>query len=176
MNRKGFVWVLVLLVAALALVACGGGANNDAAGTGGQVEGTPIVDAPPLGTVPGATPSGGAPEAVGPTVDVAAQLGAGGFQVEEGETLSDSPFDASGRVIRVNGADVQIYKFDTPEDAAVAVQTVSPDGSSIGTSMVSWIATPHLYYSGDTIATYAGDDPEIIGALEGLFGQQFAGG
>ena len=53
-------------------------------------------------------------------------------------------FSVKGLVINVNGEGVQVFEYDTANEAASEAETISPDGSSIGTSMVSWIATPHF--------------------------------
>jgi hypothetical protein len=52
---------------------------------------------------------------------------------------------------------------------------VAPDGGSIGTSMVTWVATPHFYKTGRILVLYVGDDQAILDLLEGALGPQFAG-
>ncbi len=53
--------------------------------------------------------------------------------------------------------------------------TVSADGSSIGTTMMTWVATPHFYKAGKLIGLYVGDDSNVLGILEEVLGPQFAG-
>jgi len=59
----------------------------------------------------------------------------------------------------VNGNDVQ----------------VAPDGRSMGTAMVTWVASPHFYMSGTLIVLYVGDDAALQTLLEEALGPQFAG-
>ena len=58
----------------------------------------------------------------------------------------------------------------------VEAELVASDGSSVGTSMMAWIATPHFYINGMLIVLYVGDSSETIGLLEDALGPQFAGG
>lgn len=46
----------------------------------------------------------------------------------------------------------------------------------IGTSMVTWIDTPHFYEAGRIIVLYLGNDQTILGLLNKVIGAQFAGG
>jgi hypothetical protein len=52
---------------------------------------------------------------------------------------------------------------------------VSPDGGSIGTSMVIWMDAPHFYKAGHIIVLYVGSDATMLDLLEGALGAQFAG-
>ncbi len=52
---------------------------------------------------------------------------------------------------------------------------MSAGGSSIGTTMVTWVAAPHFYKSGRLIVLCVGDDAGVIAALEAALGAQFAG-
>jgi hypothetical protein len=52
---------------------------------------------------------------------------------------------------------------------------VDADGGSIGTSMVTWVATPHFYKKGRILVLYIGDNAETLKALESVLGPQFAG-
>ena len=76
----------------------------------------------------------------------------------------------------VNGEDVQAFEFASAEEADTAAETVSADGSSIGTSMVGWVAPPHFYKAGKLIVIYVGSDSDVINALREAMGSQFAGG
>lgn len=52
---------------------------------------------------------------------------------------------------------------------------VAPDGGSIGTSMVTWVDTPHFYKAGRIIVLYVGSDETVLGLLAKVMGAQFAG-
>ena len=49
---------------------------------------------------------------------------------------------------------------------AIWFWTAPPDGSSIGTSMVSWVATPHFWSLEKLIVLYVGENEDIIDSLE----------
>ncbi|MEE8413095.1 MAG: META domain-containing protein, partial [Dehalococcoidales bacterium] len=98
-----------------------------------------------------------------------------GATVEPAGELTQPFFSVSGRVIVVSGGDVQVFEYADGAAAEAEVALVSPDGSSIGTSMVSWIASPHFYQAGRLIVLYVGDGTDVINVLEAVLGQQFAG-
>jgi len=107
---------------------------------------------------PGASPATGAP---GPADDVAAALRAAGLTVEDtGQTVRQPFFAPVGHVLRVNGADMQVYVYPTVTDREAAQATINPDGS-IGTTMVTWIAPPHVASAGTVLTV-------LLTADEGL--------
>jgi hypothetical protein len=106
---------------------------------------------------------------------VAAKLQAGGVTVEMGEILSQPFFSAPGQILLVNGQEVQLFTYEDTAVAEAEAAEVAPSGS-IGTNMVSWIATPHFYRNQNIIALYVGDDEATLVALQSAFGPQFAGG
>ncbi|HKZ45013.1 MAG TPA: hypothetical protein VJZ78_08265 [Anaerolineales bacterium] len=98
-----------------------------------------------------------------------------GAEVELGDNVEQPFFTVAGQIIKVNGMDVQVFEYETAEALEADVAQISPDGGSVGTSMVGWIATPHFYKSGRLIALYVGDDQATLDLLEGALGAQFAG-
>lgn len=95
--------------------------------------------------------------------------------VEPAGELSVSFFSAKGYAMQVNDEDVQVYEYNDESKANEEAKQVSADGTSVGTSSISWIGPPHFYKKGKIIVTYAGSNKEIIQLLEKLLGQQFAG-
>ncbi|HYN87782.1 MAG TPA: hypothetical protein VER55_04605 [Ardenticatenaceae bacterium] len=132
---------------------------------------TPTVAAP--ATQPDAESEGGTVEDLAGLVSA---LEGQGANVEEGETVEQSFFPVSGRIVRVNGQDVQVFEFEDVDAAQAAAATVDRTGSSIGTSMVGWVDTPHFYHQGRLIVLYIGSDAAVLEALEAALGAQFAGG
>jgi hypothetical protein len=118
-----------------------------------------------------------APQA-GPVEDHAGlvdALRAAGATVEAGDPVEQVFFTVTGQIIKVNGADVQVFEYETPEVMEADAAQVAADGGSIGTSMVTWVATPHFYKAGRILVLYVGDDQAILELLEGALGPQFAG-
>jgi hypothetical protein len=102
-------------------------------------------------------------------------LRAAGATVELGESVEQVFFSVSGDILKVNGADVQVFEYNSVEAMEADAVQISDDGSSIGTSMVTWMATPHFYKAGRILVLYVGDDQSILELLEGTLGPQFAG-
>ncbi len=114
----------------------------------------------------------------GPVEDQASlidALRAAGANVEPGEAVEQVFFSVSGQILKVNGADVQIFEYESAAAMETDAAQVAPDGGSIGTSMVTWIATPHFYKSGRLIVLYVGDDTVVLDLLKSVLGGQFAG-
>ncbi len=102
-------------------------------------------------------------------------LRASGAEVNPAGVVSQPFFTVQGQVLSVDGEDVQVFEFASAEEADTVTQRISADGSSIGTSMVGWVAPPHFYKAGQLIVIYVGSDDGVISALQKGMGAQFAG-
>ena len=98
-----------------------------------------------------------------------------GSAVESLNPISQPFFVPEGRVIRVDGSEVQVFEYPSEDDALSAAGTISSDGGSIGTSMVSWIEAPHFFRSGSLIVLYVGEKDPVVEALQVVLGLQIAG-
>ena len=94
--------------------------------------------------------------------------------VDPAGTLSQPFFAPQGQLISVDDQDVQAFEFASGDEADTVAETVSADGSSIGTSMVRWIAPPHFYKVGRLIVLYVGCDGDVVDVLEETMGPEFA--
>jgi len=103
------------------------------------------------------------------------QLRSTGLSVEpEGEV--DQPyFSVEGRLIQVGSEEVQVFQYPDTTAADKEAALVSPDGSTVGTSKLHWIAPPHFYKKGKLLVLYVGDDAQVLKALEAALGKPFAG-
>ncbi len=97
------------------------------------------------------------------------------LEVEFEDEIVQDFFDPAGKLISVDGEEIQVFEFPSQADAVRAAGSISPEGSSIGTTMVTWIAPPHFYQSGNLIVIYVGTDADTILMLEELLGEQLAG-
>jgi hypothetical protein len=120
----------------------------------------------------GASPQ---PVAVEDQASLVTALEAAGAAVEAGESITQAFFSPEGNIIKVNGADVQVFEYESTEAMESESSQVAPDGGSVGTSMMMWVDTPHFYKAGRIIALYVGSDTTILGLLEQILGPQFAG-
>lgn len=98
-----------------------------------------------------------------------------GLGVSVGAAASQPFFGASGRAINVSGEAVQVFEYGTEGGAAADAAQVAPDGGTIGTTSVLWVAPPHFFRKGRLIVLYVGESPSITRALTSLLGRQFAG-
>lgn len=103
-------------------------------------------------------------------------LRAAGAKVEPGDVIEQPFFPVPGKVVKINGQDVQVFVFADEAAAQAAAATVPPNGSTFATMIVDWMAPPHFYQRGRIVALYVGTDAATIQLLTALLGQQFAGG
>lgn len=99
-----------------------------------------------------------------------------GATVEIGEPLSQPFLSVEGNIIKVNGADVQVFEYESVDEMELESSQIAPDGSSNATTVITWIDTPHFYRSGRLIALYVGSDEAILSILENALGAPFAEG
>ena len=125
-----------------------------------------------LAAAPGATTE---PDSVQDKATLVSALQDAGATVETGDPISQAFFTPEGSILKVNGADVQVFEYESAEAMQEEASQVAPDGGSIGTSMVSWIDTPHFYQAGRIIVLYVGSDQAIQDLLEKALGPEFAG-
>jgi len=113
-----------------------------------------------------------------PVTDYASLLNAlraAGANVETKTQLEQPFFSAKGQMITINGNDIQVYEYPDAAAADAEAQLVSPDGSTVGTTKITFVAPPHYYKSGKLIVLYVGQDRDLLDLLEDLLGSQFAG-
>lgn len=157
--------VLGMGVATLWLAAC--------TGTPGGTQATATV-APTATSEPTEVVSHGGP--VTDNVSLIDTLRAAGATVEPAGEVEQAFFSPLGFVITVNGVDVQTFEYPDEAAAKAEANQVAPDGSSIGTTMVTWVETPHFYRQSRLIVLYVGADADTLALLESVLGPQFAGG
>ena len=162
MTRGRYYTGIVLLIAIIFLVSC----------SSPQPSETPTpVPTPPVPTPP--TISHGGP--VKDYISLVDNLRGAGANVEPAGEITQPFFSVNGFVIKVNGADVQVFEYSDVNAAENEAKSISPDGSSVGTSMPFWVAPPHFYKVEKLIVLYVGENENTIGILDNVLGPQFAG-
>lgn len=101
-------------------------------------------------------------------------LRATGANIQPAGDITQPFFSVKGLVITVNGSNVQVFEYADAEAADAEAALVSSDGSSIGTTMASWVAPPHFYKAEKLIVLYVGESEAILDILESVLGPQFA--
>jgi hypothetical protein len=102
-----------------------------------------------------------------------------GATVNRAGTLprSSYPFlSVSAQLLQVNGADIQVFEYGSATRADSDASKVSPMGSPIGQSQVSWMDTPHFYKRDRVIVLYVGHSADVLRMLEEVLGAPFAAG
>jgi len=123
----------------------------------------------------GATPSPTGAPVVEDQSSLLTALQAAGATVNVGDSIMQDFFTPEGRVITVNGADIQVFEYESAEAMEGEASQVAPDGGSVGTSIMMWMDAPHFYKTGRIIVLYVGSDSAILDLLEQVIGPQFAG-
>jgi hypothetical protein len=85
-------------------------------------------------------------------------------------------FLVSGRIMKVNNENIQVFEYSNPATTDSQAKRVSPDGKTIGNNKPSWMSTPHFFKSQKLIVIYVGDDQTVLRILQAELGNQFAGG
>ena len=114
----------------------------------------------------------------GPVTDYVSlidSLRADGATVEPSGDISQPFFSVDGLVITVDGAEVQVFEYADAAAADVEAEQISPDGTSVGTTSILWVAPPHFYKKARLIVLYVGDEAGATAALEEALGPQIAG-
>lgn len=104
-------------------------------------------------------------------------LKAAGVAAEAGTMLIEQPFfSVPGRIVTVWGQEVQVFEYADGAAAQAEAALIAPDASSVGTSMMTWIDTPHFYQSDNLIVLYVGNDIRVQEALADVLGDPVAEG
>lgn len=151
--------ILMFLLFVFALVVSGCTGNSVASSPVPATQASPATEVPTVEEKAGLT----------------AALQAAGATVETDEPVSQAFFSPEGSIIKVNGADVQVFEYESVEAMEEEASQVALDGGSIGTTMVTWVDTPHFYKAGRIIVLYVGSDGMVVDLLEEALGPQFAG-
>jgi hypothetical protein len=121
------------------------------------------------------TPVGSQSSTIEDYVSLVEALRAEGAVIEPKGDISQVFFSVPGVLISVNGEDVQVFEFPDEESAETEAATISPDGSSTPTTMITWIAPPHFFKNSGVIVLYVGTNEAVVALLERVLGPQFAG-
>jgi hypothetical protein len=102
-------------------------------------------------------------------------LRANGATVEPSGSVDQPFFSVKGQGLKVGVQDVQTFEYADATAAQEDADSVSADGSTIGTSRPSWVGAPHFYKKGKLIVIYIGSDAKTLELLGRVMGTQFAG-
>jgi hypothetical protein len=119
------------------------------------------------------------PSELAPTDALIQSLEEQGATVARAGSLAPSAypfFSVSAQRIVVNSADVQVFEYASPERADSDASKVSPTGTPIGQSQISWMDVPHFYKRNRLVVLYVGHSADILRLLQVVLGPPFAAG
>ena len=106
---------------------------------------------------------------------LAIELKAAGLKVERKGSVRQPFFPVPAKVLAIGADEMEVFEFASVQDAEKAASMVSPDGSTVGTSAMHWIAPPHFYRRDRTILIHLGGTAKVRSVLERIAGAAFAG-
>ena len=112
-------------------------------------------------------------------LDLIAALRQQGAAVSHVETMPRTSFpffSVNAERLSVNGENVHVFEHPSDGRAEREAQLISPDGSSFGSTAISWVSTPSFYRRSSTIVLYVGRTSDIAKVLTDVLGPPFAGG
>jgi hypothetical protein len=158
-----------IILSGLALLAMIASTCSSLPGAGHAVETRPSVTSSEDPSTPSAVVSHG--NEIGGYVNFVDALRAAGATVEPIEEVEQTFFTVKGQKISVNGAEVQVFEYADESARKTDSDLISADGTSVGTSMITWIDQPNFWSKGRIIALYVGKDPALIDLLNGVLGE-----
>lgn len=94
-----------------------------------------------------------------------------GIDISESQELVDQPFFAvKGQILELEASDVQVFQYASEDARQADSDQISGDGSSIGTSMITWIDQPNFWAKDSLIVLYVGTDSVIQSLLSSVLG------
>ena len=153
---------LLLWIASMFLLAsCGGAALTPTLGST-----LPTVE-PTVTHPPGSASHG---NEIGGYIELVDMLRAAGATVEPSGTVEQPFFEVSGQLIKVNGADVQVFEFPDEATRETVSSLITPEGQPNPTSIVDWVDQPNFWAKGRIIVLYVGKDQAVIDRLSQVMG------
>jgi hypothetical protein len=94
--------------------------------------------------------------------DVVATLRRAGLTVEVTDQTVTQPFFAvPATIVRVNGQDLQVFIYGSVAARRADSDQISPDGTQIGTSIISWVAQPHFVAAANVLTLFVSNDEAL---------------
>lgn len=75
-----------------------------------------------------------------------------------------------GQKIKVNDSEAQVFEYSDEAARKTESDQISPDGTNIGTTMITWVDQPNFWAKGRIIVLYLGKDPAILNLFSSVLG------
>lgn len=94
--------------------------------------------------------------------DVVAALERAGLAVEPTSQTLEQPFFAvPATIVRVEGQDLQVFVYASTAARTADSDQISADGTTVGTSMVMWVAKPHFTAAENVLTLFVSNDEAL---------------
>ena len=104
---------------------------------------------------------------------IAEELRTSGLALSDAGEVEQPFLSVKGRVYTIEGGDLQVYTYASEAAAQADAAKISPAGE-IENAQVHWMAPPHFYRTGNTLAIYIGNAPGALEVLRRVLGAPFA--
>lgn len=128
------------------------------------------------GILPGCTPSTPAGSEPGSYEELMKALQENGVDAQQAEPTEQEFFSVPGRVLQIGEETIQVFEYPDPATRSEESALVGEDPSSIGTTMITWVDTPHFWAQDRLIVLYVGSNQEVLAALSQVLGEPLATG
>lgn len=125
--------------------------------------------------LPASTPGAASFSDIGGLANLVDALRGRGTTVETGETVNQPFLPVQGRILTVDGVDVQVYEFATSDARQEVSATITEGGDVIGAVVPEWIDQPNFWAQGRLIVLYIGRDEPTINLLSFVLGSPLTG-
>lgn len=165
-------YFIVFAILAMALSACTSPTDGSQPPVGDQLETesetTPaLTTTEDLSTIPAAISHG---NEIGGYIELVDALRAAGAMVEPQGEIEQPFFSVKGQKIAVNNAEVQVFEYSDEATRRAESDLISPDGTSVGTTMITWVGQPNFWAKGRIIMLYLGKDQAILSLFNSVLG------
>jgi hypothetical protein len=111
---------------------------------------------------------------IGGYAEMVNNLRAAGAQVEAGGEINQpflEEYNIKGQVLKVNGADIQVFELESELLRALVASQISEDGYTIAMTTIDWLDQPNFWAIGRLVVLYVGSDEAMIDLISNVMGE-----
>lgn len=97
-----------------------------------------------------------------------------GGSVQIGGIIQQPFFSPQGKLIRIDGEEIQVYIYSDSDERLIDSGSISSDGTIIGQINITWIEQPYFWAYEDLIVLYMGSNSVLITQISKSLGEPIA--